>query len=392
MSGAPHAGVSGDTGYERAIRAFVARFGSPAPFVARAPGRVNLIGDHTDYNDGFVLPMALNRAVWIAFRPRRDLTVHMHSVDLVEDGEFSIAEFGERGHGWLEYVRGIVWALSEAGGPLVYGWDGVIASDVPVGAGLSSSAALELATARVCASVNGLVWAPATMARLAQQAENVWVGVNCGIMDQMISAAGSAGHALLIDCRSLATRSVPIPAGSAVVIMDTATRRGLVDSAYNDRRAQCEAAARVFGVRALRDVDTTTFAAGAALLDPTTRMRARHVVSENTRTLEAAAALERGDMQQVGELMDDSHASLRDDFEVSRAELDAIVTAAQAHAGCYGARMTGAGFGGCAVALIDRDAAQSFVDGVTLRYERAIGLQPSLYVCSAADGATVSTA
>jgi galactokinase len=227
------------------------------------------------------------------------------------------------------------------------------------------------------------------MARLAQRAENQWVGVNSGIMDQMISAVGRAGHALLIDCRSLETRAVPLPQGTAVVILDTSTRRELVDSAYNERRAQCEAAAAFFGVPALRDVDVETFERRARELDPDTRRRARHVITENARTLRAADALERGDAAEVGWLMDESHRSLRDDFEVSREELDTIVALARAHAGCHGARMTGAGFGGCAVALVDADAAPSLATEVSHRYTAAFGLTPSVYVSTAADGASL---
>jgi galactokinase len=382
----------------RVVREFGQRFGASPTFLARAPGRVNLIGDHTDYNDGFVLPMAIDRSVWIALRPRGDRRVVVYSVDFAEragfdlDAEMSsaLAE-GER-RGWIEYVHGVAWSLREAGYPLGRGWDGVAAGDVPVGAGLSSSAALELATARAFAGLGGVAWEPISMARLAQRAENEWVGVNCGIMDQLISSAGIAGHALLIDCRSLATRAVPIPSEAAVVVLDTSTRRGLVDSAYNERRAQCEAAATFFGVPALRDVDATAFAARAAELDPTIRKRARHVVTENERTLAAATALEGADVGRVGELMDESHSSLRDDFEVSRPELDTMVRLARTHDGCYGARMTGAGFGGCAVALIDGAAAQDFAREVTRRYAAEVGLQPAVYVCTASQGASLETA
>ncbi|HEX2092947.1 MAG TPA: galactokinase, partial [Longimicrobiaceae bacterium] len=272
------------------------------------------------------------------------------------------------------------------------GWEGVTAGDVPIGAGLSSSAALELATARAFAAVSGLPWNPREMALLAQRAENQWVGVNCGIMDQMISAAGEAGHALLIDCRSLETRAVPLPPGASVVIMDTATRRGLVDSAYNERRAACEAAAAFFGVPALRDVERDRFEASADRMEPRIRRRARHVITENQRTLEAAEALERGDAATMGRLMNASHASLRDDFQVSRRELDAIVELAQAHEGCFGARMTGAGFGGCAVALVESAAAEGFAREVATRYQAQVGLHPRVYVCVAADGASIEAA
>jgi galactokinase len=229
------------------------------------------------------------------------------------------------------------------------------------------------------------------MARLAQRAENEWVGVNCGIMDQLISAAGAAGHALLIDCRSLDTRLVHIPQQAAVVVLDTGTRRGLVESAYNERRAQCERAARWFGVAALRDVDVETFQAREAELEPTIRKRARHVVTEDARTTAAATLLEQNDLVGVGRLMNESHVSLRDDFEVSRPELDAMVELAQEQASCFGARMTGAGFGGCAVALVERADAAHFAHSVADAYRRSVGLAPAVYVCLASQGASVES-
>ena len=366
---------------------FHERFGGPPSFITRAPGRVNLIGDHTDYNDGFVLPMAIDRAVWLALRPRDDRRVVVHSLDFDEDASFALDQGTARQGGWVEYLRGVAWALDDAGRP-TSGWDGVVAGDVPVGAGLSSSAALELATARGFAAIAGVIWQPVAMARLSQRAENEWVGVNCGIMDQLISAAGVSDHAILIDCRTLETRSVPIPDSVAVVVLDTGTRRGLVDSAYNQRRAQCEAAARIFGVAALRDVDVGTFVARENELDAMTRKRARHVITENARTLRAAELLERGDVAGVGALMDASHRSLRDDFEVSRPELDTMVALARREASCFGARMTGAGFGGCAVALVRREEADAFARVVAIAYAGAVGINPAVYVCTASEGAS----
>ena len=380
---------------ESVRREFERRTGQTAPLLARAPGRVNLIGDHTDYNDGFVLPMAIDRAVWIALRPRDDDRVTAHSLDFHEDATFDLRALSHGDDGWVEYVRGVAWALGThvaRDGKALRGWEGVLAGDVPLGAGLSSSAALELATARAFAATSGLSWNPTEMALLAQRAENEWVGVNCGIMDQLISAAGVDGHALLIDCRSLETRAVPLPDDVAVVVLDTTTRRGLVDSEYNERRARCEAAARTFGVKALRDVDARTFEQRAGELDEVTRRRARHVITENARTLAAADALAAGDVQRVGMLMDESHRSLRDDFEVSRAELDAMVEIARAQAGCFGARMTGAGFGGCAVALVTREAAEPFTRAVARRYEEQVGLTPSIYVCAPSAGASLEPA
>jgi len=373
-------------------REFERRFDTPPAVIVRAPGRVNLIGEHTDYNDGFVLPMAIDRAIWIAARPRPDGRVVVHSLDFDRVASFPLRALERESAGWAEYLKGVAWALQETGFRL-QGWEGVLTGDVPRAAGLSSSAALEMATARVFAAVSDLPWHPARMARIGQRAENEWVGMNCGIMDQMISAAGVAGHALLIDCRSLQTRPTPLPPGTAVVVLDTATRRGLVDSAYNERRAQCEAAARFFGVPALRDVTPDQ---GQALvegsvtgLDEVTRRRARHVVTENARTLRAAEVMEAGDAAELGRLMNASHASLRDDFEVSSEELNLMVNCAQEQEACYGARMTGAGFGGCAIALVRADVAPELAAAVATCYQAASGRAPNTYVCSATNGAEV---
>jgi len=373
---------------QQVTQEFQKRFGASPTAVVRAPGRVNLIGEHTDYNDGFVLPMAINRATYIALRPREDEQVIAHSIDFNKTAQFSIANFENEQAGWSEYIKGVTWVLKAAGYTL-RGWDGVLAGDVPIGAGLSSSASVELATARAFGVTSNLPWDAATMARLAQRAENEWVGMNCGIMDQMISAAGVENHALLIDCRSLATQLVPLPPNTSVVVLDTATRRGLVDSAYNERRRQCEEAARFFGVPALRDVTMEQFNSRAAELDEVTRQRARHIISENDRTVEAAETMRKGDAAKLGLLMNASHDSLRDDFEVSSDNLNIMVECAQAQEGCYGARMTGAGFGGCAVALVRSEAAEKFADAVSAAYEKAANLKPNIYVCSATNGAEV---
>jgi galactokinase len=367
---------------------FAKRFGGPPAWVVRAPGRVNLIGEHTDYNDGFVLPLAIDRAVWIALRPRSDPQVAVYSVDYQQGGGFDLTHLENSKSGWLEYLKGTAWSLVDAGFVLA-GWEGVLQGDVPLGAGLSSSAALEMATARAFAAASNLPWTPSRMALLGQKAENRWVGVNCGIMDQLISAAGKANHALLIDCRSLDTEAVPFPQGTAVAVLDTSTRRGLVDSAYNERRSQCEAAAQFFQVKALRDVSLERFNREADGLDSVTRRRARHVIGENERTLRAADAMRRGDAALLGQLMSQSHESLRDDYEVSSDALNAMVECARRHSGCIGARMTGAGFGGCAVALIDAQAAADFVQQTTAAYEKATGQKPAIYICRATDGAEV---
>ncbi len=368
--------------------AFQQHYGAEPALIVRAPGRVNLIGEHTDYNDGFVLPLAIDRATWIALRPRPDRNVTLHALDFGESDTFAVDAPARRPGSWADYVRGIAWSLGQHGYGLG-GWEGVMAGDVPIAAGLSSSAALELAVARAFGAVAGWPWDTARMAQVSQYAENKWVGMNCGIMDQMISAAGVADHALLIDCRTLATRPMPLPPGAAVVVLDTATRRGLVDSAYNERRAQCEVAARHFGVRALRDVTIAQLEAARPKLDNLTYRRARHVITENDRVLQACDAMAVGDAAALGRLLDASHISLRDDFQVSNRELDLIVAAAQAHPACQGARMTGAGFGGCAVALVAEAGVEAFVAQVSADYTARAGLTPRVYVCRATDGAAI---
>lgn len=373
---------------EHVLNGYFGRYGFPASFLSRAPGRVNLIGEHTDYNDGFVLPMAIDRHAWIAFTPRQDKLVRVYALDYGEESEFSLAALQKGGPVWAEYIKGVAWAMQENGYE-VRGWQGVLGGDVPSGAGLSSSAAVELAAARTFSQSSGVEWEAVHMAKLAQRAENDWVGVNCGIMDQMISAVGIENHAILIDCRSLEFQPAPLSPGCIVVVMDTGTRRGLVDSAYNERRVQCEAAAAYFKVSALRDVSPEEFEARAAGLEAVTRRRARHVIYENKRTLEARERMQAGDAAGFGRLMNASHTSLRDDFEVSSPELDLMTNLAQAHSGCYGARMTGAGFGGCAVALVHLDAVMGFVEEINTAYRSVTHKTPQLTICRAVTGADI---
>lgn len=396
---------------DRVVAAFRERHGRAPELLVRAPGRVNLIGEHTDYNDGFVLPAAIDRELWIALRPRNDRRVVLESLDrgpggfdldgvagaardLGGGGPSDAAPNGTAGRapgsaedGWIEYLKGVAWVLAREGRPLT-GWEGVLASQVPIGAGLSSSAALEMAALRAFAALSGGSWDARAAALLGQQVENRWMGVQSGIMDQLAVGLGREDHALLIDCRSLETTPTPLPAGVTLVILDTGTRRGLVGSAYNERREQCEAAARACGVPALRDAGLALLDAAPGL-DETTRRRARHVITENARTLEAARALAAGELEAVGALMDGSHASLRDDFQVSTEALDTIVSLAREEEGCVGARMTGAGFGGCAVALVREEGAPAFARRVAERYRAALGLEPEVYVCRAAAGASV---
>jgi galactokinase len=376
----------------RVEQRFAREFGDAPPHVAVAPGRVNLIGEHTDYNDGFVLPMAIGRATVLAFRPRADRRLRAHAVAFGETREVDLATLtAPGGSDWLSYVAGVAWALADAGKD-VPGLDVAIDGDVPIGAGLSSSASLELAAARAFAAAGGWPWDPVAMARLAQKAENVYVGMNCGLMDQFASAVTREGSALLLDCRSLATEPVPVPAGTAVVVMDTGARRQLAGSAYNDRRAACESAVAALralnpGINALRDVSAELLERGRARLDPIVFRRASHVVSENARPRQMADALGAGDLREAGRLMNASHASLRDLYEVSCEELDLITDLARRQSSCHGARMTGAGFGGCAVALVEEAAVAAFVEAVLPAYRARVDLPAALFACRPMAGA-----
>ena len=370
----------------RARHAFEQTYDVEATLCLAAPGRVNLIGEHTDYNEGFVLPAAIDRHVVIATRPRDDRLVRLHALDFDRAAAFGLDDIArdpvER---WSNYERGVAWALQGHGFSL-RGMDAVITGDVPIGAGLSSSAAIEVATAYALQMHGDLNLDPVTRALLCQKAESEFVGMHCGIMDQYIISLGKREHALLIDCRSLAYRLVPIPSGISIIVCDTKKQRGLVDSEYNTRRQECETGARLLGVPALRDVTPDAFEARQHELGEITRKRCRHVITEDQRVIDAVRALERGDLAHFGNLMNASHVSLRDDYEVSCHELDVMVEAAWEQDGIYGARMTGAGFGGCTVNLVADDHAPDFQANVAQAYEKATGARPEIYVCTAEDG------
>ncbi len=378
----------------RAMEAFRERFGGEPQWRARAPGRVNLIGEHTDYNEGFVLPFAIDRAVWVAARPRSDRQVHLIAADFGEEARFAL-EGLEPGsvRGWAAYPAGVAWALEGAGMRLP-GLEAAFAGDVPIASGLSSSAAVEVAFAVTWAALGGYEVPRLELARLCQRAENEFVGVRCGIMDQMAALFGRRGCALLIDCRSLETRTVPIPEEAVILVADSGVRRALAASAYNERRAQCEEAvrrlrARYPGIRALRDVTPAQLEAARAELPERIYRRARHVVTENERVLQAVAALSRGDLQALGELLNASHESLRDDYEVSAPELDTLVEAARSVPGVYGARLTGAGFGGSILALVRREAVPAAGEAITRAYMDRFGRTPVWFVVTPDEGATV---
>ena len=369
--------------------AFARRYGREPLVIVRAPGRVNLIGEHTDYNDGFVLPIAIDRSVLFAAAPGSDRRVVLHALDLGRETSFDLGYIEEdEDEPWSNYQRGVAHFL-QAEGYWLKGMEALFTSNVPVGAGLSSSAAVEVAAAYAFSVLGDFTLDRVRMALLCQRAENEFAGVPCGIMDQFIVALGKRGHALLIDCRSLAYEQVPLPSGACVVVADTRVSRSLAGSAYPVRRAQCEEAARLLGVRALRDVTSEAFERRAGELSEAVRRRARHVISENARVLEGVAALKRGDLADFGRLMCESHRSLRDDYEVSGPELDIMVAAAMQVEGCYGSRLTGAGFGGCTISLVANDAVDEFTRTVAARYQAATGKEPALYVCTAADGVSL---
>lgn len=382
---------------DRLRTAFRAHMGAPKgrTVIAQAPGRVNLIGDHTDYNDGFVLPAPLDRVAYMMARRRTDRAVRLHSLHFDEDVAYALDDPPwDALPAWALYAAGVVHEIDARYG-LPSGLDGVIDGTVPIGAGLSSSAALEVAVAMAVDALFGLDLSAIDTARLCQQVEHAYVGVQCGIMDQMAARLGTAGHALFLDCRSLEYEPVPLPTEQArLVIADSRVRRELATSKYNERRAECDEAVRFFQqvddrIAALRDVTPALLNAhGSALPDPLFQ-RARHVVHENERVQQARNCLAEGDLAAFGALMDASHASLRDDYAVSAPELDALVEAAREVPGVFGARMTGAGFGGCVVCLVDADAVSDLKEHLQAQYTRDFDQTPALYVVQRPREATV---
>lgn len=377
---------------DRVFAAFTSTFGAAPHCIVAAPGRVNLIGEHTDYNDGFVLPCAIDFQVLVAISPRDDGVINVVATDYANALDTFAAHIPIAKHpdaAWANYVRGVTQVLGERGIVLA-GANMAVGGDVPQGAGLSSSAALEVAVLTAFNHLYTLGLSRTDIALLAQRAENTFVGCQCGIMDQLIAAHGSANHALLIDCRSLAATPIPLPNDIAVMIVHSGVVRGLVESAYNERRAQCEAAARHYGVAALRDLDSATLLANAGSLDKTTLARARHVVTENQRTLDAAHALANNDLATLARLMAASHHAMRDDFEVSVPAIDHLVEIiATTLDGRGGARMTGGGFGGCVVAVMPRAEIESVRAAIAAQYRAPNGLAAQVWICQASAGVRV---
>ena len=358
-----------------------------APRLFQAPGRVNLIGEHTDYNAGYVLPAAIDRQIFVAASARKDSRVNIFAHNFKQWDRFGVQNDLEKlsGNPWGNYFRGIVWSLLQQGHEL-RGMDAVVNGNIPIGAGLSSSAAIEVAVGFTLLQLSESEINLKDLALAAQKAENDFVGMRCGIMDQYIACLGQADHALLIDCRDLSYQDLPLPFEASVVIVDSGVHRGLMDMEYNSRRADCEKAARHFGVSVLRDVDMEAFRERAHALSAMVQRRAHHVISENDRTLAAADALRVRDLSSFGELMTASHASLRDDFEVSCPELDRLVEMALDVKGVHGARLTGAGFGGCMVALVEKEAVDALIKTIDANYGLVTGRQASIYICRASAG------
>ena len=374
---------------------FRQQFGRAPAVVVRAPGRVNLLGAHVDYNEGWVLPAAINRAAWVAAAPNDDDNVSVAAVDFGERETFSLAGVADRPATttWLDYARGVAWVLQEAGHHLP-GIDVVLTSDVPIGAGVSSSAAVEMAFVTAWEALAGLTLSGLEKAQIGRRAENEYLGVASGIMDQFASVHGAHDHLILLDCRTLAYELIPLPPGLAILVADSGIRRELANSNYNERRRQCEAAVAGLrpylpGIRALRDVSPEEFALYAHRLEPVLRRRAQHVVEECGRVLAGAVALRAGDVVAFGRAIRRSHASSRDLYEVSIPELDVLAAIAWQTPGCYGARLTGAGFGGCVAVLAQATLADAISYAMQVAYQEEFGRDLTVFSVQAADGAAV---
>lgn len=376
----------------RLIADFTRRYSS-TPRLFSAPGRVNLIGEHTDYNEGFVLPMAIDRRTYVAIAAREDRRVRVCSIALNDSAQFDLDQPKSlRRHKWANYAAGLAWTL-QARGLCLSGADLIIDSDVPIGAGLSSSAALEVATGTALITISGASIDDKELSVAAQQAEHKFTGAHVGMMDQLAATSGRKRHAMLIDCRSLELKQIPLAnLKAAIVVCNTNVKHKLASSAYNQRRAECERGVELLkkflpGIRALRDVSVADFEEYQGKLPEPIVRRCRHVVTENERTLRAAEALKRGDCEMLGELMYQSHESLKSDYEVSCRELDMMVEIARGQEGTLGTRMTGGGFGGCTINIVRADAVHSFTGAVAKDYRAATQIEPEIYVVTADDGA-----
>ena len=357
--------------------------------IYRAPGRINLIGEHTDYNGGFVMPAAIDFHCWIAIAPAASRTLHVYSANLAESRAVDL-DHAERHQHWSDYVQGVA-VILENSGQRLSGARILIDSEVPIGSGLSSSAALEVATGFALLDLHGIRWELTRLALACQRAENEFVGARCGIMDQFVSCYGKTGQALMLDCRSLECRFLPIPADIRLVICNTMVKHAVAAGEYNTRRWECEEGVRLLaealpGISSLRDVSPEGFERCGEVLPSNIRKRCGHVITENERVQKAAMALEQHDLRSFGELMAQSHRSLRDDYEVSCPELDLMVELAHGMDGVYGARMMGGGFGGCTINLVAADAAIEFKERIAAVYGTRTGMIPEVYIATAGEG------
>ena len=381
------------TGQKIIAERFLARFGV-GPRIYKAPGRVNLIGEHTDYNDGFVMPAALGFYGWVAISPRKDRKLIICSQEFPDESHVDLSPGAlEPSRTWSDYPVGVALELEKAGYALT-GANLFIHGEVPIGAGLSSSASIEVATALSLSEASGYSIDRVELARICQRAENEFVGTRSGIMDQFISLQGRANHALMLDCRSLQFELVPIPESVRLVICNTGVKHRLAGGEYNRRREECEEAVRSLakampGIRALRDVSLEQLEEHRGLLSEVAYKRAKHVITENERVLDGMEALRTGDLRKFGEYMAESHQSLRDLFEVSCSELDLMVELANQQKGVYGARMTGGGFGGATINLVDAPSAEAFAESVAKAYQKETGITAGIYTCMPADGASL---
>ena len=382
------------TPVQKSQHIFTQKYNKQPELTVYAPGRVNIIGEHTDYNDGFVMPCAINYGTAIAGSKRADHIWNIYAADLDLEDTFSLDEdFPQSEQKWANYVRGVVKFIQERCPQFKQGADLVISGNVPHSSGLSSSAALEVAMGKFCQKLSDLPLTHTEIALIGQKAENKFVGANCGNMDQLISALGQKDHLLMIDCRSLETQPTPVPKDVAVIIVNSNVPHDLVTGEYNTRRWQCEKAAEFFGVKALRDVSVEEFQkreSELTALNSLVAKRARHVVTENQRVLDAVEALKHNDLTKLGELMGQSHESMRDDFEITVPQIDYLVELAQLVIGKIGgARMTGGGFGGCIVALAPHDKVEEVRKIIADNYEKQTGLKEDFYVCTASQGVSL---
>ncbi len=359
-----------------------------------APGRVNIIGEHTDYNDGFVMPCAINYGMAVSFAKRNDSIWRVYAIDINEQDEFDLSQdLTQSEHKWANYVRGVVKYIQEQCPEFKQGADLVMTSDVPMSSGLSSSAALEISIGKTCQVLGNLPLSLAQIALIGQKAENKFVGANCGNMDQLTSALGQKDYLIMIDCRSLEITPTPVPQGYSIAIINSNVKHDLVTGEYNSRRQECEQAAKFFGVKALRDVSPEQFHARENELKAESELaykRAKHVVYEDQRVLDAVQALKANDMVKLGQLMGESHHSMRDDFEITIPEIDYLVELAQVAIGKNGgARMTGGGFGGCIVCLVPNEKVEALRQLIADNYEKQTGIKETFYLCTASDGVRV---